>query len=231
MKMIVRWYAHPSVLAVAVLMSMVVGLRGQDTSIARWRAWVGVGTQSTTFYDSDVGRDFTWNIVQPFFGVGLGYRPKLRWEYEGQLYWQVKQAKSVYGLQYTLYYVIGEASVNYGLFSRRLDNFILRWLYEGEERPMKVWTYAGVGYYGGYLVDHKKELWVIDEPNLRYVDHGLVLRAWNVFYFGDGRRDYWTVSFLFSVYIGFQRVLDFKTFAFTETVLFYPQHLRVCYVW
>jgi len=94
-----------------------------------------------------------------------------------------------------------------------------------------VCTYAGLGYCGGYLVDYRKELWEIDPPNLRYVDHGLIFERRMCFALetAGGIIGLWVL--LFNVYLGLHRVLDFKTFAFTETVLFYPRHWRVCNVW
>lgn len=214
------------------LMFSVHGLKAQEGVFPKWRLELDVGLQNTRFYGSEVGRDFIGDI-RPVAGIGLGYMPSVRWSYDGRLSWQDKWSKSTRGLDYTLEYAVMELSVSYGLFWRPLKPFYWKWFYKDRERPMRLWTYGGVGYYVGYLLHHRQGLWYIDDPNLKKIDHGLLIRFWNVYFYDDYRDGgYVNIGLLLNIYVGMQRILDFKTFAMSAFYLgWYPAQFRVSYIW
>ena len=207
-------------------------LNGQQGGFPRWHFGLDAGLHHSKFYGSDANRTFILLPGIPVIGLSLGYMPSVRWSCDLRVSWQTKKSESTGGIFYALGYAIGEFSVNYGLFSRKLKPFYWKWLYKDREMPMRLWTYGGLGYYGGYLMSHRKGLWYIDDPGLNKVDHGLVLRFWNMFFFDDyDESGYISVGLFFNVYVGLQRVLDFKTYSVTTLMYWYPMHFRVSYVW
>jgi|GEM_PF-2521150 len=215
------------------LMFSVHGLKAQEGGFPKWRLEIDLGSQSTRFYGSDAGRDFIMEAFLPTVGIGLGYMPSVRWSYDGRLSWQEKRSRSTRGIDYILEYAVMELSLNYGLFWRPLKPFYWKWIYGNRERPMRLWTYGGLGYYVGYLLHHRQGLWYIDDPGLKKIDHGLLIRFWNVFFYDDYRGGgYVNIGLLLNIYVGMQRVLDFKTFAMSSLFLaWYPAQFRVSYIW
>jgi len=220
-------------LFIGALIGLSTQMYGQEGVFPKWITGVVVGIQQTKFYDSDVGREFQLDHNLPVWGFDVSYLPSVQWVYDGQISWQLKRGESIYGLQYTLHYAVVEMSLNYGLFSRRLSDAIIKWIYEDLERPMRVWTYMGLGYYGGYLFAHKKGFFrKIDEPNLSRIDHGLLIRFWNTFFYNDYRRGHWTIGYVFNIYVGLHRILDFKILTITDRLFWYPPlQFKVSYVW
>ncbi len=209
------------------------GASAQESGFPRWMVGADAGWQTTKFYNSTSGRKYYWTYELPAFGLSVDYLPSVERIYEMRLSSQIKSAFREDEVRLSAFYWVAEWTVNHGLFSTSIKPFKLKRRFGKREWPTRLWVYGGVGYYASYvgnvLTDESTESNGVLGSNLW--EHGVVFRLWHVLYYDDYRRNHWSMSMLFNIYLGLTRVVDFHTITVTDFYLVYPIQWRFCYMW